>query len=237
MEKQLNLHGEPIEPDEENPDIAVLKSALQKAIRRGMTEKAMAFALQLLEKSWYVCWRRLRIIATEDVGQPEVINCVENLYRMFLEFKSGRKKDEISWDGKRITVLAARIMAESKKDRRADEFLELWDVMQKRRDVQALQNLKELWTAVPDEAYDVHTVQGRRMGRREEYWYAVSSKCENMTEAYSRWREWWEGLMLSLCKKKSGTQNTNKLTVEDEKKDEDEKVNINLSTVKGDDEK
>jgi replication-associated recombination protein RarA len=236
MEKQLNLHGEPIEPDEENPDIAVLKSALQKSIRRGLTEKAMSFALLLLEKSWFVCWRRLRIIATEDVGQPEIINAVENLYYLFLEFKNA-KKGEISWDGKRITVLAALIMAEAKKDRRADEFLELWDVMQKRRDVQALQNLKELWTAVPDEAYDVHTVQGRRMGRKEEYWYAVSSKCENMTEAYAKWRSWWEGLMLALCKKRSGTQNTNVLTLEGEKKCEDEKVNINLSTVKGDDEK
>lgn len=232
----MNLHGEPIEPDEENPDIAVLKSALQKSIRRGLTEKAMSFALLLLEKSWFVCWRRLRIIATEDVGQPEIINAVENLYYLFLEFKNA-KKGEISWDGKRITVLAALIMAEAKKDRRADEFLELWDVMQKRRDVQALQNLKELWTAVPDEAYDVHTVQGRRMGRKEEYWYAVSSKCENMTEAYAKWRSWWEGLMLALCKKRSGTQNTNVLTLEGEKKCEDEKVNINLSTVKGDDEK
>jgi replication-associated recombination protein RarA len=217
MEKQVNLDGEPIEPDEENPDVSVLKSALQKSIRRGLTEKAMSFALLLLEKSWFVCWRRLRIIATEDVGQPEVVNAVENLYQMFLEFKNA-KKGQISWDGKRITVLAALIMAEAKKDRRADEFLELWDVMQKRKDVQALQNLKELWTAVPDVAYDVHTLQGRRMGRKEEYWYAVSSKCENMTEAYSRWREWWEGLMLALCKKKSGTQYTDVLTVEGEKK-------------------
>jgi replication-associated recombination protein RarA len=215
MEKQLNLHGELIEPDEENPDVAVLKSALQKCIRRGMTEKAMTFALQLLEKSWFICWRRLRIIATEDVEQPEVVNAVENLYQMFLEFKNA-KKGQISWDGKRITVLAAKLMSEAPKDRRADEFLELWDVMQKRKD--ALRNLRELWTAVPDEALDMHTVQGRRMGRKEEYWYAVSSKCENMTEAYAKWRSWWEGLMLALCKKKSGTQNTNKLTVEDEKK-------------------
>jgi replication-associated recombination protein RarA len=217
MEKQLNLHGEPIEPDEENPDVSVLKSALQKSIRRGLTEKAMSFALLLLEKSWFVCWRRLRIIATEDVGQPEIIDAVENLYQMFLEFKNA-KKGEISWDGKRITVLAALIMAEAKKDRRADEFLELWDVMQKRKDVQALQNLKELWTAVPDEALDMHTVQGRRMGRKEEYWYAVSSKCENMTEAYAKWRSWWEGLMLTLCKKEKREINTHTLTLEGAKK-------------------
>jgi len=90
------------------------------------------------------------------------------------------------------------IMAEAKKDRRADEFLELWPAMQKRKDVQALQNLKELWTAVPDVAYDVH---------------AVSSKCENMTVAFMVGR-----LMLALCKKKSGTQYTDVLTLEGEKK-------------------
>jgi replication-associated recombination protein RarA len=217
MEKQLSLDGEPIEPDEERAEIGLLKSALQKCIRRGMTEKAMSFALQLLEKSWYVCWRRLRIIATEDCGQSEVINCVENLYRMFLEFKNA-KKGEISWDGKRITVLAALIMAEAKKDRRADEFLEIWTAMEKHKDIQALQNLRELWTAVPDVAYDVHTLQGRRMGRGNEYWYAVSSKCENMTEAYAKWREWWEGLMLALCKKEKREINTHTLTLEGEKK-------------------
>jgi hypothetical protein len=221
----MNLHGGIVEPDEESHDVSLLKSALQKAIRRGMTERAMAFSLQLLEKSWFVCWRRLRIIAAEDVGQAEVINAVENLYRMFLEFKRG-KKGEISWDGKRITILAAKIMAESKKDRRADEFLEIWTLVEQRKDVEELQRLKESWTAVPDEAFDMHTAQGRKMGRGNEYWYAVSSKCTDMTDEYAKWRSWWEGLMLTLCRKAkgqyqsinckgggSGTQNTNKLTV------------------------
>jgi replication-associated recombination protein RarA len=221
----MNLHGGIVEPDEESHDVSLLKSALQKAIRRGMTERAMAFSLQLLEKSWFVCWRRLRIIAAEDVGQAEVINAVENLYRMFLEFKRG-KKGEISWDGKRITILAAKIMAESKKDRRADEFLEIWTMVEQRKDVEELQRLKESWTAVPDEAFDMYTAQGRKMGRGNEYWYAVSSKCTDMTDEYAKWRSWWEGLMLTLCRKAkgqyqsinckgggSGAQNTNKLTV------------------------
>ena len=43
--------------------------------------------------------------------------------------------------------------------------------------------------------------------------------------------------MLALCRKKSGIQNAYLLTVEGEEKGKDEKVNINLSTVKGDDEK
>ncbi|MGB9914660.1 MAG: hypothetical protein ACPLOC_03820 [Candidatus Bathyarchaeales archaeon] len=219
MEKQLNLHGEPVEPEEDEPTVAVLKSALQKSIRRGWTEKAMAFSLQLLERAgWYVTWRRLRIIAMEDVGQPEVINAVENLYRLFMEFK-GKKNGELSWDAKRTVVLAALIMAESRKDRRADEFLELWAVMEKRKDVEALQNLKAYWTHIPDEAYDVHTAEGRKMGRGNEYWYSVSSKCENMSPEYAKWREVWENLMLTLCKmkkEKSGKLLNNTLTPEKE---------------------
>ncbi|MEM3618587.1 MAG: hypothetical protein QXK47_05900 [Candidatus Bathyarchaeia archaeon] len=214
--KQVSLDGEILEKDEESPDIAILKSALQKSIRRGYVEKAMAFAVQLLEKAgWYVTWRRLRIISVEDCGVPETIMAVETLYRQFLEFK-GKNGKALSWDAKRCVVSAALIMAESKKDRRADEFMELWHVFEKKKNVKPLQSLKELWTAVPDEAFDCHTIQGRRMGRGAEYWYSVSSKCENMTEEYAKWRSWWEGLMLALCRKESGKLNTHTLTPEEE---------------------
>jgi hypothetical protein len=75
-----------------------------------------------------------------------------------------------------------------------------------------------MWTSILDEAYDVHTLQERRMGRSNEYWYAVSSKCENITEAYAKWRSWWEGLMLTSCRKEKREINANALTVEGEKK-------------------
>ncbi|MEM1589939.1 MAG: hypothetical protein QW175_05930 [Candidatus Bathyarchaeia archaeon] len=228
MEKQVDLTGQPITVDEESPDVAVLKSALQKSIRRGYVEKAMTFALQLLEKAgWYVTWRRLRIIATEDCGTPEAIMVVETLYRMFLEFK-GKNSKELSWDAKRCVVSAALIMAESPKDRRADEFLELWDAMEKKKDVKALQSLKELWTSPPDEAYDMHTPQGRKRGRGLEYWYSTSSKCENMTEQYAKWREWWEGLMLALCRK---TENQNRYYPTNREKDEKTENKMHTTTT------
>lgn len=231
MQRQIDLFGNKevkVEEEEESPDVAVLKSALQKSIRRGKTEQAMAFALQLLEKAgWYVTWRRLRIISVEDCGLPETIMAVETLYKQFLDWK-GKNGKELSWDAKRCVVCAAKIMAESKKDRRADEFLELWLAIEQRKDVKALQNLKELWTAVPDEAFDMHTVQGRRMGRGDEYWYAVSSRCENMSEAYAKWREWWEGLMLALSRKSENkTHTTTPL------KEEEEKLKTKTQTTTG----
>lgn len=52
----------------------------------------------------------------------------------------------------------------------------------------------------PDEAFDMHTVQGRRMGRELLYWYEVSSETVNKTEQYEKWRSWFKPLMVELAK-------------------------------------
>src|SRR6187200_1490436 len=43
-------------------------SALQKSVRRGMTHCAIRFAIQLHSIDEAYCWRRLAIIALEDIG-------------------------------------------------------------------------------------------------------------------------------------------------------------------------
>ena len=199
-EKQLDLTEKLVDKEAENePSVSVWKSALQKAVRRCEVEKAMYAALQLLEKAgWYVTWRRLRIIAVEDCGMPETIMAVETLYRLFLEYKGKKDKAELSWDAKRCVICAAKIMAESSKDRRSDEFLELLDTVQKYGDdIPDLKLILENWMP-SDEAYDMHTIEGRKRGRGLEHWYKEASKCEKMTEEYKQWREWWEPLMLSV---------------------------------------
>ena len=205
-EKQVDLTGKPIEKaeiEEENPSVSVWKSALQKAVRRCEVDKAMYSALMLLEKggSW-ITWKRLSTIADEDVEQPDVIVAVDCLYRKFQAMRKQKKKGSYSWDEKRCVVLAAKILAESPKDRRADEFLELIDAIEKYRDkIPNLRLLLENWMP-SDEAYDMHTKEGRKMGRGLLYWYQVSSKCENMTEEYRKWREWFEPFMIELVKRK-----------------------------------
>ena len=37
--------------------------------------------------NWYSCWRRLSMIADEDVGQPEAIVAVDVLYRKFMTMR------------------------------------------------------------------------------------------------------------------------------------------------------
>jgi len=64
-----------------------------------------------------------------------------------------------------------------------------------------LRLLLENWMP-SDEAYDMHTKEGRKMGRGLLYWYQVSSKCENMTDEYRKWRKWFEPFMIELIKRK-----------------------------------
>ena len=204
MAKQVDLFGNVVkkESEPEGEEVSLLKSALQKAIRQGLTEKAMYFALQLLKKAgWYNCWRRLRIIAVEDVGTAEAVTAVHALYREFLELK-GKDGDGLSWDCQRCVACAAKILAESAKDRRADEVLELlWAYEQCPSDPELKAWIEEL-SAIPDDAYDMHTLQGKKKGRGLEHWYTRASRTVNMTPEYGAWRERFEKLMLRLAQEK-----------------------------------
>ena len=200
--KQTNLHGDVINEKVEemdNEEAQVLKSVLQKAVRRGMVEKAMYAAYQLSNKrTGWILWRRLTIISVEDVLDSNVITTVNTL-RM-----EAKELGYETWDGKRCAVAAALLLAESKKDRRADEFLELMAAMEKHGDkIPELAEVKKEWESIPDEALDMHTTKGRKMGRGLKYWYEVSSETEGKTDTYRKWREWWKPLILKTVEKGS----------------------------------
>jgi len=206
MEKQTDLDGKPVEDEDllGYEDIGLIKSCLQKTIRRGMTEAAMYWALRLAEANSWSCWKRLSVIADEDVGQPLEIVAVDTLYRKFMATRKQSRDGKLSWDAKRCVVCAAKILAEACKDRRADEFLELMDAIEKDSDKMPnlLKSVKAMFDVVPDEALDVHTVQGRKLGRGERFWYEVSSETENKTTVYEKWRKWFKPLMLEIVKAK-----------------------------------
>jgi hypothetical protein len=167
---QLGLDGRRVGGTEslvglEREELGIWKSVLQKAVRRGMTEKAMYAAWKLVSLNWWSCWKRLGVIANEDVGQPLEIVVVDVLYRKFMAMKGGVEKGEVSWDAKQCAVCAAKILSEARKDRRADEFLELMEAIEKHGQDVELQKIKAELGAIPDEALDCHTARGRRMGR------------------------------------------------------------------------
>lgn len=198
--EQIDLYGHIISDEMKTmnkEDIQILKSILQKAVRRGMVERAMYVAHKLSnKKTGPILWRRLTIISAEDVLDPNILTAVDVLRRQAKEF--GYE----TWEGKRSAVAAALLMAESKKDRRADEFLELMEAVNKQSSsIPELADIRKELESIPDEALDMHTTKGRKMGRGERYWYEVSSETENKIDAYRKWREWWKPLMLKTIKK------------------------------------
>jgi len=206
MEKQIDLYGNSTESAslnrQQREELSVWKSVLQKAVRRGNAEKAMYSAHKLASLNWWSCWKRLSVIADEDVGQPDAITAVDVLYRKFTALKKEAKEGELSWDMKRCAVCAAKILAEAPKDRRADEFLELLDAIEKHRKDEELGKKKQELEAIPDEALDMHTLQGRRIGRGDLYWYEVSSETVNKTSEYKAWHDWFNPLMIRLVKER-----------------------------------
>ena len=183
-------------------ELSIWKSVLQKAVRRGNATRAMYAAHKLVSLNSWSCWRRLSIIADEDVGQPDAIVSVDVLYRKFLAAKGSSKDKELTEDMKRCVVCAAKILADSPKNRRADEFLELMAAIDKPTQDAELTAMKVELETIPDEALDMHTLKGRRMGRGNLFWYEVSSKTVNRTPEYEAWHKWFKPLMVRLEKEK-----------------------------------
>ena len=206
MEKQIDLYGKSTESSSVNrqqrEELSVWKSVLQKAVRRGNAEKAMYAAYKLVSLNWWSCWKRLSVIADEDAGQPDTIVAVDVLYKKHMAMKKDANGEQLSWDAKRCAIVAAKILAEAPKDRRGDEFLELMDAIEKHGKDEQPQKIKAELEAIPDEALDMHTLQGRRMGRGDLYWYEVSSETANKTSEYEAWRNWFNTLMIRLVKER-----------------------------------
>lgn len=193
-ESQVNLSGERIIPAVEGgkkAEVSIWQSILQKSIRRGLVEKAMYAALKLLNLSWWQCWRRLEIISVEDCCVPSTIVAVDVLFKEFMAFRGRKTTCELDWEMKRCAVAAAKIMAESQKDRTADEFLEIVDELEKGN----FAELKAELESIPDFAVDMHTIQGRSLGRGYRHWLKVGSQSVNRTSGYEERRKRFELLM------------------------------------------
>lgn len=206
VEKQSHLDGSKDFEDCEEEGLDIVKSALQKSIRRGNAEASMYWALELVNRNWWSCWRRLSIIAVEDVGQPLAIISVGELYREFMMFRSNSRgsgkiteKHELTWDEKRCVVCCAKILAESPKDRRSDEFLEFLDVTEKRGEKNSELLEKVLaFCKIEDYFLDMHTIEGRKLGRGNLYWFETSSETEHKSPEYAKWHDWFKPMMIAV---------------------------------------
>lgn len=129
-------------------------SALQKCIRRGLADDALYWAteLDLAGYTEYV-WKRLRIIASEDLGPADhhAALMVRALYESWLEL---RKKDDKRHAPERLFLVHAVLyLAGAPKSRMVDHALIVhYEGGRPHREI-------------PDFALDLHTQRGRSRKR------------------------------------------------------------------------
>jgi hypothetical protein len=151
-----------IPPTRRGYDAREVVSALQKAIRRSQPHEALYWAVEL-DRSGYGAWcfKRLRVIASEDVGlaDPGVASEVRALYENWRE-----EREKKTGEGGLFLAHAVLRLATTKKSRLVAQAL----VYQASDHVDRLD--------VPDEALDRHTLRGRRMGRGLEHFLDEASQ-------------------------------------------------------------
>jgi replication-associated recombination protein RarA len=134
-------------------------SALQKTIRRGEEREALFWATELALAGYtnYV-WKRLRIIASEDVGlgEPMIAVLIRCLYENWQEQKKTDKGAERH--ANLFLVHAVLALARAPKSRLVDHAYVV--VMGERPQLE-----------IPDYALDMHTRAGRRQGRGVQHFY------------------------------------------------------------------
>jgi replication-associated recombination protein RarA len=144
-------------------------SALQKCIRRGLVDDALYWAVDMYLTGYdEYAWKRLRIMASEDVGpaEPNLPATIEALYHTYSDLK--KKKDETHAPQRLQLVHAVILLATARKNRVVDHAL-----------IHHFGNHATLKRPVPDFALDKHTAAGKRLGRGAEHFFVEGIKLEN----------------------------------------------------------
>lgn len=152
-------------------DLSEVISALQKTIRRGDERQAMYWALEMVPQFEAYLWRRLVVIAHEDIGiaHPPIFVTMAVLRDQFFEFREGGR------DGTARLILANAIltMCRAPKTRISDHFQRVM--------VEEWQNGERL--EIPDYALDKHTRRGRNLGRKDvDFWLNEGCLLSNFDE-------------------------------------------------------
>jgi replication-associated recombination protein RarA len=145
-------------------------SAMQKCIRRGLDEEALFWAteLDLAGYGAYV-WRRLQIIASEDIGlaDPNICVQVRALYENWIEQRKNAHKERRNVTGRIFLVHAVLICARAKKSRMVDTAtITIYESERPQREI-------------PDFALDMHTAKGRGAQRGVDHFFKVGAAIKN----------------------------------------------------------
>lgn len=133
-------------------------SALQKEIRRAHVYESVYWARELIRSGfWKYLWRRLFIIASEDIGLADdmAILTVQTLYQNFLAV--AQKKTLTREEADRISLIAIHATMRLARAAKNREVADANLVAEGRwKDRERLE--------IPDYAIDMHTKEGRKRG-------------------------------------------------------------------------
>ena len=169
-----------------------IRSVLQKSIRRGKLEEATLAAYELFAsgpETEEILWRRLEIIATEDVGfgLMEAPMLIEALNQQRLRMPEGGER----W---MYSAHAVRILTTAKKDRTSME-LAGW--------AHEVITRGERKVEIEDYMLDLHTRRGASMGRGTEHWWAEGARLDHQIGGFeTKWGDY----LRKLYGPKSGAQ-------------------------------
>jgi len=141
-------------------------SALQKMIRRGKEFEAVYWAMELeASGNWSWLWKRLMIIAVEDIGlaDPQTVILVKNLWDTYVKIREMGKGRPPEGN---ILVMAVLALCKAKKNREADDLAFVMGQLRK----------EGLRLPMPDVAIDEHTRRGKAMGRDDNFWFQEASR-------------------------------------------------------------
>jgi len=111
----------------------------------------------------------------------------------------------VSWDMRRSVVCCAKVLSESPKDRRADSFLEWREATIRCGDDPEVRAKVEELDRLDDWVYDIHTRQGRKMGRGNVHWYEESSHVENAVQGQKDWEAEFVPILMRLARENKVT--------------------------------
>lgn len=151
-------------------------SALQKCIRRGQTDDAIYWGVQMYLAGYQeYAWKRLRIMASEDVGLADrtLPATLQALYQAFQD--QAKKKDTVHAPERLFFVHAILLLATAPKNRSVDHAL-----------IVHFHCHTALHRPIPDYALDLHTQKGKQLGRGVDHFFDEGSKlaCESGGDAY-----------------------------------------------------
>lgn len=159
-------------------DLYVIASALQKSIRRGDAKLACYCGLELFHSGYYkYAWKRLLTIAAEDIH-----DCVSKeiwaLLESFNLLREKIKKGEESNKGRIFIVKAILILCRGKKSRDADHASNLYYDVCNIPEIEIKEYIEdsEEIIVMPDYVYDIHTIQGKRMGKTKKNFFVDEFK-------------------------------------------------------------